>query len=73
MTNPILSDDDAQVINRLSEAAKEHGIVMDLLDAISEWQGSGQPAPMDMHFFELAAMAAPFARLARKSEGIDKE
>ncbi|QYY25461.1 hypothetical protein [Diaphorobacter sp. MNS-0] len=68
MTNPLLSDDDARTINRLVEAAKENGVVMDLLEAIADWQGSGKPAPMDMHFFELAAMATPFARLARKDD-----
>jgi hypothetical protein len=69
----LLSDDDAKTVKRLEEAAKEHGVIMDLLSAIEEWQSSGQPAPMDVHFFELAAMAAPFARLARREAGIDKD
>ena len=70
---PLLSEDDARTVKRFEEAAKEHGVVMDLLSAIEEWQVSGQPAPMDIHFFELAAMAAPFAKLARLEEGIDTE
>jgi hypothetical protein len=70
---PLLSEDDAKTIKRFEAAAKDHGVVMDLLDAIAEWQSSGQPAPMDMHFFELAAMAAPFAKIARLEDGTDSE
>jgi hypothetical protein len=72
MSSPLISDEDAQIVKRLEEAACEYGVVMDLLAAIEEWQASGKPAPIDLHFFELAAMAAPFARLARKDNGTDK-
>ena len=71
MSARILSDDDAKTVKRLEEAAREHGVVMDLLSAIEEWQSSGRPAPVDFHFFELAAMAAPLARLMRKEDGTD--
>jgi hypothetical protein len=73
MSAPLLTEEDAKIVKRLEEAAREHGVIMDLLSAIEEWQASGKPAPMDLHFFELAAMAAPFARLARREDGTDKD
>jgi hypothetical protein len=73
MSSLILSEDDAKIVKRLEDAACEHGVVMDLLLAIEEWQSSGRPAPIDLRFFELAAMASQLARLERRKQGIDKD
>ena len=68
------SPDDAKILKMLEEAACEYGVVMDLLGAIEEWQSSGRPADAyDMHFFELAALAAGLAREERKRRGVDKD
>ncbi|SKA28534.1 hypothetical protein [Novilysobacter spongiicola] len=68
-----LNGDDAKTIKRLEEAACEHGVVMDLLGAIEDWQASGRPDEYDMHFFELAALAAALAREERSRRGLDKD
>lgn len=70
---PVLSQEDAITIKRLEDAAKEHGVVMDLLNAIERWQSSGRVVGEDMQLFELASMTAPLARIARLNEGIDTE
>ncbi len=67
-----IKDWDAATIKKLEEAACEHGIVMDLLNAIRDWQVSGRPDAHDMHFFEIAAMAAGLAQEERYRRGIDK-
>lgn len=67
-----VKDWDASTIKKLEDAACEYGVVMDLLNAIHDWQASGRPSTYDMHFFELAAMAAGLAQEERYRRGIDK-
>lgn len=67
----ILSDEEAEILKTLEEAACEHGIVMDLLSSIEHWQQTGMPDTNDMRFFELAAMAATLARIERKKRRLE--
>jgi len=71
--SPTLKGFDAETVKKLEDAACEHGIIMDLLSAIEDWQSSGRPDAYDMHFFELASMAAGLARIERVRRGIDKD
>lgn len=67
-----LKSEDAAIIKKLEDAACNHGIVMDLLNAIHDWQVSGRPDAHDMHLFELASLTAGLAQEERYRRGIDR-
>lgn len=72
MTSISLSEEDAQFVKRLEEAACEYGAVLDLLSALEILHDSGVVASEEQRLFDLAAMAAGLARVERKNRGIDK-
>lgn len=52
MTSFILSEEEAESVKYLVEAACEYGRVYDLLSAIESWQQNGKPEPDQMRFLK---------------------
>lgn len=67
-----ITDEDAQLLSKLTDAGCEHGVALDVYDLVDRLYHGYWLEDDDMHFYRMISMAAPLTRQRRLDEGTDK-